>query len=97
VLTLTSDKYPHREDNRRDILDTLHKLIDEGERAFPQPDPQIRQLQQRRRQAREDVILRGTPPPDYDPLSTRRRVCTQSRACCLHVNTDGQCFCERWN
>ena len=27
LLTLTCEKHPHREANRRDILDTLHALV----------------------------------------------------------------------
>jgi hypothetical protein len=74
LLTLTSDKYPHREENRRELLDMLHALVGEGERAFPQPDPAIRVQQEERRAAREAAQWRGVPVPEYDPLAARRQV-----------------------
>ncbi len=73
LLTLVSEKYPDREENRRDILDTLHALVAEGERAFPQTDADIQKVQEERRAARERMS-RGLPVPDYNPLSPSRRV-----------------------
>jgi hypothetical protein len=72
-LTLVSEKYPDREENRRDILDTLHALVAEGERAFPQTDSAILKLQEERRVARENQD-RGLPAPEYNPLRPMRRV-----------------------
>ena len=59
-----SEKYPDREENRRDILDTIHALVAEGERAFPQTDPAIRARMEERQAAmqRQD---QGLPPPDF--------------------------------
>lgn len=34
-LTLTSERYPEREENRLHIMDMLHALIAEGERVYP--------------------------------------------------------------
>ncbi len=34
-LTLISERYPEREENRVDIMETLHALIAEGERVHP--------------------------------------------------------------
>ncbi|BDA45660.1 hypothetical protein COCOBI_07-4470 [Coccomyxa sp. Obi] len=69
VLTLVSEKYPDREENRRDILDTIHALVAEGERAFPQTDPAIR-ARMEERQAAMQGQERGLPPPDF---SLRKR------------------------
>ncbi|CAL8470756.1 g10298 [Coccomyxa elongata] len=70
LLTLVSEKYPDREENRRDILDTIHSLVAEGERAFPQTDPAIRARIEERQAAMERQD-RGLPPPDF---SLRKRV-----------------------
>ncbi len=64
LLTLVSEKYPDREENRRDILDTIHSLVAEGERAFPQTDPAIRARIEERQAAMERQD-RGLPPPDF--------------------------------
>eukprot|EP00873_Tetraselmis_striata_P009137 jgi/Tetstr1/429401/TSEL_019312.t1 len=37
VLRLTSDRYREREDNRRDIVDTIRALVKEGHARFPNP------------------------------------------------------------
>lgn len=37
-LTLTSERYEHREDNRRYLMKVLKDLMQEGQRAFPSPD-----------------------------------------------------------
>lgn len=34
-LTLVSERHPEREENRLHIMDTLHALIEEGERVHP--------------------------------------------------------------
>lgn len=69
-----SEKYPDREENRRDILDTLHALVAEGERAHPQTDPAVRQLQEERRAARERAQSTGLPVPEFNPLKNPRKV-----------------------
>lgn len=35
ILTLTSEKYSDREENRLHIVEMVHKLVDEGHRAHP--------------------------------------------------------------
>ena len=65
-ITLTSEKFPEREQNRRELLDTVHALIAEGERKHPQTNPAIVQQQQERKAARES--LPPVPPPEYNPL-----------------------------
>ena len=35
VLTLTSEKYHDREENRLHIVEMLHGLVAEGQRAYP--------------------------------------------------------------
>ncbi len=65
-ITLTSEKYPDREQNRRDLLDMVHALIAEGERKHPQTDPAIVQQQRERKAARES--LPRMPVPEYNPL-----------------------------
>ena len=70
-VTLTCEKYPDREENRRDILDTVHALIAEGERKHPQTDPAIIKQQQERKEARENL-----PPmsvPEYNPLKGKQK------------------------
>lgn len=65
-LTLTCEKYPDREQNRRELLDTVHALIAEGHRMHPQTDPAIIEQQKERKAARQNV-----PPmaiPEYNPL-----------------------------
>lgn len=37
MLRLTSDRYREREDNRRDIVDTIRALVKEGHARFPNP------------------------------------------------------------
>ena len=70
-VTLTCEKFPDREENRRDILDTIHALIAEGERKHPQTQLAIIAQQQERKAARENV-----PPmtvPEYNPLKGKQR------------------------
>ena len=65
-VTLTSERYPDREQNRRELLDMVHALIAEGERKHPQSDPVIIQQQKDRKAARESL-----PPmsvPEFNPL-----------------------------
>lgn len=93
LLTLTSEKYPGREENRRDLLDTLHALVDEGERAFPQTDDKIRALQEERRAAREAAQWRGVPVPNYNPINARRQV--SHRCFLLHSCLDRE-ICIAW-
>ena len=69
-VTLTCEKYPDREENRRDVLDTIHALIAEGERKHPQTHPAIIKQQQERKEARENL-----PPmtvPEYNPLKRKQ-------------------------
>lgn len=35
LLTLTSEKYAEREDNRLHIVEMLHNLVEEGQRKYP--------------------------------------------------------------
>ena len=65
-ITLTSEKFPEREQNRRELLDMVHALIAEGERKHPQTDPALVQQQQKRKAARES--LPPVPAPEYNPL-----------------------------
>lgn len=37
LLTLVSEKYNMREENRRHIMETLVQLVSEGHKAFPIP------------------------------------------------------------
>jgi len=62
---LVSEKFPDREENRRDILDTVHALIAEGERVHPQQDPEIQRQQAERKAAREQQ--KGVPVPVHRP------------------------------
>lgn len=68
-LTLVSEKYPDREENRREILDIIHALVAEGERAFPQTDPAIKARMEERQSIMQGQDL-GLPPPDF---SVRKR------------------------
>ena len=43
LLTLVSEKYSMREENRRHIMEMLAQLVSEGHQAFPVPDTQQQQ------------------------------------------------------
>lgn len=47
LLRLTSDRYPHREANRAQILKMLNALVEEGHRKFPPPKQQEEQPQEK--------------------------------------------------
>lgn len=65
-ITLTSEKYPDREQNRRELLDMVHALIAESKRKHPHTDPAIMQQQKDRKAAREN--LPPMPVPEFNPL-----------------------------
>lgn len=70
-LTLTCEKFPDRDQNQRELLDTIHALIAEGEQVHPQTDPAIIQQQKERKAGREN--LPPTPIPEWNPLKKQQQ------------------------
>lgn len=70
-LTLTCEKFPDRDQNQRELLDTIHALIAEGEQVHPQTDPAIIQQQKERKAGREN--LPPMPIPEWNPLKKQQQ------------------------